>query len=56
MKRTAKNILAVTAVVCIVIGVLAGVPSFINSRYVFASLFSLLVLAGLILLAIVFGG
>ena len=54
-KQTNKNILAVIGVICAVLGVMGGIPLFLQNMLGFAITASALVVIGLILLAIAFG-
>lgn len=54
-KQTNKNIFAVVGVICAVLGVMGGIPSFLQKMLGFAITSSFLVIIGLIFLAIAFG-
>ena len=55
MKKTTKNILAVAGVISSVLGIVGAIPSFLSGRYGVATGASILIVAGLVLLAISFG-
>ncbi len=55
MKKTVKNILAVAGVISAVLGITSAIPSFLQANYAIATFASLLIVAGLVMLAIAFG-
>lgn len=54
-KQTQKNIIAVIGVICSVAGLIFSIPLILQSRYVLGSLFAVVLIVGIILLAIAFG-
>ena len=54
-KQTQKNLLAVTGVIATVLGMIVSIPSFFKDQYILATVFSVFVIGGIILLAIAFG-
>ncbi len=55
MKKTQKNILAVAGVISTVLGLVSFIPSFIQEKFGLATGATVLIVAGLVLLAIAFG-
>ncbi len=55
MKKTQKNILGILAIICLVLGTIGIFPTLTNKLYILAGICVLLILAGLILLAVIFG-
>ncbi len=55
MKQTQKNLLAVAGVISSVLGIMGAIPSFLQEKYTIASVFTVLVVGGIILLALAFG-
>ena len=55
MKKRSRNILGIAGVIGIVFGVMIAIPSYLKESYVIAACSSLLLIAGLILLAVAFG-
>lgn len=54
-KQTQKNLLAVAGVIATVIGIVGAIPSLFKDQYGLATVFSLFVIGGIILIAIAFG-
>ncbi len=55
MKKSTKNILAVAGVISTVLGIVGAIPSFLQGSYGAATVATILVVGGLVLLAISFG-
>ena len=55
MKRTQKNVLAVAGVIACVVGITVAIPSFLSQRLVAGIGATILIVAGIILLAIALG-
>ena len=55
MNKTKKNILAVAGVIATLLGIVGAIPSFLQSNYIIATISSVLIIGGIILLAIAFG-
>ena len=54
MKKANKNLLSVGGIIAIVLGLLGAIPSFLTSKFGLATGASILVIAGIIMLAIAF--
>ena len=55
MKQTKKNILGITGVIGMVLGVTIMIPSIAEGKYWLSSLAGVFVIGGLLLIAIAFG-
>jgi len=55
MKKLTKKILGVAGVISTVLGIVGAIPSFLKESYVAATLATILIVGGLVLLAISFG-
>ncbi len=54
MNKRTKNILAVAGVIGTVLGVIFAIPSFLKENYIVSAIATVLVVAGLVLLALAF--
>ena len=55
MKLRAKNLLGIAGVIGVVLGIIYAIPSYLQEKYLIATLATILIVGGLILLAIAFG-
>jgi len=55
MNRKQKNILAVAGVIATVMGITGSIPSFLKAQYQLATISTIFLIGGIILIAIAFG-
>ena len=55
MKKTQKNILAIAGVIGTIVGIVFAIPSTLQGNYLIATISTVLIVGGLIMLAIAFG-